>query len=349
MVSTAIYKNESLTQRLEESEEELAALRLQLVTIRDLYEKERSQNNTHRQKMQQLQNALSELEKQPRLDGRVEELQQHNKQLERVIQFLRERSEEAQLEVKQLREEFQASQQQVITLEKDKEELKQRLVQEEQLRQEHIQTLDSLQGEVVNLRQMQHQLEGSLSAAKEVNEEKEQALRMAQQHLGKKMKEVASLTDKNEEAHNNLVILQRDLADLQTRLAVTQQNIELQTQREKYLQDQLKNGSQNLELQVKKWEEKYFHIHEKWQETELRNRAFKALEERHHQAQALLANLAAVIAAPVLPSLGKEPVPHPVEEQRVSPAYPLTHPKEEKPTFFENQPHVIRYKQTLFD
>lgn len=349
--------NQSLLQamqRVTEKEEELTALKQQLVSLRGLYEKGREQNESHKRTISQLSQALqikenqladqekresnllemnakqSELEAliakeqetllalkedNEKLQITLTENQQHSKQLERVIQFLRERGEEANLETQHLREEFETSQQKVELLSQQYE------------------------------------------SSKTANEKNEQELKMAQQHLGKKMKEAILMAEKNDELHHQLLTLQREYADAQTKTAALQQSMELHQHREKYLQEQLVSTSQSAESQVKKWEEKYFQVYEKWQETEVRNRAMKTLEDKLLQVQGLASNLMALFNAPLIQHTVKPaatqqamdfqaPIPHEHPSSKSINHHPA---KEEKSSIFENPAPPIRYKQNLFD
>ncbi len=57
------------------------------------------------------------------------------------------------------------------------------------------------------------------------------------------------------------------------------------------MQEQLHDALKATESQVAKWEEKYFHMYDNWQESEARIRELKKFEEKHHQMQNLLSNL----------------------------------------------------------
>jgi hypothetical protein len=72
------------------------------------------------------------------------------------------------------------------------------------------------------------------------------------------------------------------------------------------LQEQLNEVLRSFDSQIHKWEEKYFHIYEKWQESEMRNHSLKKLEEKHAQMQSMLASLGTFIAPPPLPSIPDE-------------------------------------------
>lgn len=291
-------------QRAKEAEEELAALKKQIITMRGLYDKERELNDQHKKIISQLSqqakanNRIPEVKRfdqEKELQNKLTESQQHGKQLERVIQFLRERAEESHLEAKQLREEFQAKCALTDTLKKQ-------------------------------------------------FDENEQELKMAQQQLGKKMKEVTLLSEKNEE-------LYKALDEQQTQYANLEQEHSSLMFRERQLQEQLQNSSQVTEAQIKKWEEKYQQAYDKWQEAETQVRHFKSMEEKYQQASAALANLSSILGPHSASAAASvKNVFHHLEEPRTQPAPPVepiqTHAISSKNDL--NAPQM-RFKQSLFD
>ena len=56
------------------------------------------------------------------------------------------------------------------------------------------------------------------------------------------------------------------------------------------MQDQLHESLKGNESQIIKWEEKYFQMYDKWQESENRIRELNKFEEKHLQMQNLFAN-----------------------------------------------------------
>lgn len=264
-------------------EEELAALKKQMIALRDLYEQQKRFNIEHKnqgsEEKLKTENAL--------LQSSLTDISQHNKQLERVVQFLRERAEESHLEAKQLREEFQAN-------------------------RELVETLTSQ------------------------SEAHDQELKMAQQHLGKKMREAAELSDKNENLTQQIQQLQKELTESQNFAIASQQKLNILQMREKNFQDQLLHREQDMEQLNKSWEEKYSQLHEKWQASESDFKHFKSLEEKYFQIQNAITNLNALFGS--LQSKSS------FDDQRHS--IKLV---EAIQANTENNVTPIRYKQTLFD
>lgn len=122
-------------------------------------------------------------------------------------------------------------------------------------------------------------------------EEHESRLKTAQQHLAKKMKEAALLSEQVDKQHVLLLELQQQYELAKTQAGHLQNNIEMYQKQEKKLQEQLHDALKATESQVAKWEEKYFKMYDKWQESEAAIRELKKFEEKHHQMQSLLTNL----------------------------------------------------------
>lgn len=122
-------------------------------------------------------------------------------------------------------------------------------------------------------------------------EECETRLKVAQQHLAKKVKEAALLGEKLEEERTNLTNFAQTIEFQKTQLAQLQASADMYQRQEKRLQDQLHEALKGTETQIVKWEEKYFRMYDKWQESENRIRDLKKFEEKHMQMQSLLANL----------------------------------------------------------
>lgn len=122
-------------------------------------------------------------------------------------------------------------------------------------------------------------------------DESETRLKVAQQHLAKKVKESALLTERVEEQQNSLAEMAQTLDQQKTQIVQLQASVDLYQRQEKRLQEQLHDALKGTESQVAKWEEKYFRMYDKWQESENKIRELKKFEEKHLQMQHLFANL----------------------------------------------------------
>lgn len=157
--------------------------------------------------------------------------------------------------------------------------------------------------EFVEQLQVLHQEKGLIESERDqfkmLLDESETRLKMAQQHLAKKVKESALLSEKIEEQQSDLADIAYKIEDQKTQIAQLQASVDLYQKQEKRLQDQLHEALKGTESQIVKWEEKYFRMYDKWQESENRVRELKAFEEKHIQMQNMLANFGKFMGGPI--------------------------------------------------
>lgn len=163
------------------------------------------------------------------------------------------------------------------------------LLQENCIKQEGqitdlLQQLQELQEELKNAQTDRDQLKILL-------DESETRLKVAQQHLAKKVKESALLSERVEEQQNSLGEMSQLMDQQKTQIVQLQASVDLYQRQEKRLQDQLHDALKGTESQAAKWEEKYFRMYDKWQESENKIRELRKFEEKHLQMQHLLSNL----------------------------------------------------------
>jgi hypothetical protein len=86
-----------------------------------------------------------------------------------------------------------------------------------------------------------------------------------------------------------------------------------QHEKEREFQNLLNETIKSCDAKVSKWEEKYFHLYNKWQAQESCLKDYQKLEERYNQMQTLLSNLGNFIGNPLAagaqgtPPLGVRP------------------------------------------
>jgi hypothetical protein len=121
--------------------------------------------------------------------------------------------------------------------------------------------------------------------------EKESHLKVAQQHLAKKVKEFAILDQKYNEQQIEMQKCVEIIQDQKIEMAQLRESMDFFQSQEQHLQEELRQLLKGNENQAMKWEEKYFHMYDKWQESENQIRELKKFEEKHLQMQSLLSNL----------------------------------------------------------
>jgi chromosome segregation ATPase len=142
-------------------------------------------------------------------------------------------------------------------------------------------------------------LQEALLQVKNAQEDSEARLKIAHQHLAKKVKEAAMLNDNVQSHQEQLLELQAQFNQARLKIAEMQQTLDAHVQQEGRLQEQIQQSSRSMEALTSRWEEKYFKIYEKWQEGEVRIREMKKLEEKYSQMQSLLSNISGVFGMPV--------------------------------------------------
>lgn len=219
---------------------------------------------------------------------------QRNEQFERVIQHLRERMEESKLEAKTLRDELESvySRQAGVDFSLENQDRYEQLhLENKQLAAKLEETLNARIAAENELNQERQKLQ---EREKALLEESESHLRIAQQHLAKKVKEATILSERESE-------LRREHEELKQASEITKTRVfELQG----FLEG-LRDGIKSAEMQAVKWEEKYFGLYHKLQESEIRCRELKKIEEKFIHIQKVLFSLGSFIEArpPELQSL----------------------------------------------
>lgn len=141
------------------------------------------------------------------------------------------------------------------------------------------------------LREERSSFEAERNQFKNLLDETETRLKMAQQHLAKKVKEVTLLNERTEEQQMALSNLAQTFEQQKTQIVQLQANVDIYQRQEQRFQEQLRDALKGNDAQVSKWEEKYFSMYDKWQQSENTIRELRKFEEKHHQVQNLLANL----------------------------------------------------------
>jgi chromosome segregation ATPase len=219
---------------------------------------------------------------------------QESQELQKKIKILDERFNEQELvqdKYEQLKDEWKQLSERLEEAIEIRSQLENHLTELESLTShQEAQLQESIQ-QLQGIHQEKHTLEAERDQIKTLLEESEMRLKVAQQHLAKKVKEGALLSEKVEEQQAHLADFLQNLEHQKTQITQLQASVELYQRQEKRLQEQLHDALKGTESQVAKWEEKYFRMYDKWQESENKIRELKKFEEKHQQVQSLLANL----------------------------------------------------------
>ena len=182
-------------------------------------------------------------------------------------------------------------------------------------------------------------------------EDSEDRIKVAQQHLAKKVKEATVFNERLEESRNQITDAQAVINNFKAKIKDLQDQLQRQDTQEKSLQELLNQSIKSAESQVGKWEEKYFKMHEKWQKSDKRNKDLEKLEEKYHKMQSLLSNLGNYVSSPLTELAAKDSISTVTDQPLVTAEMPAmaaanTSPYEtETPELFK-EPNKV--KNTLF-
>ena len=312
-------------------EEENASLQEQLLTLKNLLlqtkegaSQGKEEHDLLLEKLRTTEDKCARLEKENakftsltqeklQLHRVLDDNKRHTEQLERVIQFLREKAEGAHLETRQLRNDFFTSQETIATLNQQVDLLKSEAITKELEFRAKLETVSRVEIEKQQLVQDKRVLENEIATLKATHHEQEMRIKIAQQHLAKKVKETTQMSEKLEEQKIQLIELQNSMVHTKTKNEELSQNMEQQLLQDRRMQEQVKESAKSAEAQVSKWEEKYFALCEKWQETESRNKDLRSFEEKYLQLQNSINNLSTLTS-----SLFGQPKPSPFAVEQVS-------------------------------
>ena len=227
-------------------------------------------------------------------ENELAETCQQRQDLQNRIQNLDERVREKdyiQDKYEQLKDEWKQMSERLEEADEMRAQMEQHLIELEAIATNQESQLQEFDKQLQLLYQEKQTLETDRDQLKILLDESETRLKVAQQHLAKKVKESALLAGKVEEQQASLVDFAQNVENQKTMLVQLQASLDIYQKQEKCLQDQLHSALKGTESQVTKWEEKYFRMYDKWQESENRIRELKKFEEKHHQMQSLIANL----------------------------------------------------------
>lgn len=147
---------------------------------------------------------------------------------------------------------------------------------------------------------LSHRFQELTTHSKSQIEDLETRLRIAQQHLAKRVREGTILNEKYEEQRAKILELQSQLSESKLKALDLQNTLEVELQHQKRLQEKLTESLNLTESKLEKWEQKYFLLHEQWQDAEEDNRKLKRIEIKFNEMQTLLSQLGKVIGQPMI-------------------------------------------------
>lgn len=224
-----------------------------------------------------------------------------------VVQNLQEfkqeksKSEEAYLKrMEQLEKELAEANQERQLISRELLDLKKKDAEQQQEIDAKKQQLASLGEELSKQNIAGNEVKERLNFLEANKEEAETALRMAQQHLAKKMRETTVVAEENEELKQQIRSLQNELDIHKLKVEEYQNAIDLEQQNQRRLHDQYQEGLKAFEVHTLKWEEKYFGMQQQWQEADARLREYKNFEEKYQKMHSILNHLSNLLGKPIV-------------------------------------------------
>lgn len=294
--------------------------------------KELEESQQHAQQLERVIRFLRERQEEAQLEtnqfrDEFQKSQVHMNEQTEVLKAAEKRSQELELALEQekgarndVSEELQTLYSQFETLKKMLAEANEKLSLKSNQEAEKNEIISTLTSERARLETALNQMTDSFQSAQSAFDEVEARLKMAQQHLAKKVKETSDLNDRIHSQDLILQDLQNQLNLSRARIAEQQQIMETQFQQEKRLQDQLIEASKSAESIVTKWEEKYFKVYEKWQDNELKLKDLKKVEEKFVQMQNILSNIGGLFGPPLHHKASVNSFPSKEEERDILPS-----------------------------
>lgn len=324
----------------------------QMVTgsLQEFKEERRKKEEQDHQRIIALEAEIAQ-ERSMKSDG-FHTLEEREKTLEFIRAQLESKQKEADDTFKKLQEQLIAHQELVQFT----EELKVKMQKAEDLRRQAQDALsqresqvESLNAQVANLARSLSDQEETAQQAMSERTEQESRLRVAQQHLAKKVRESTLLAEKNEEIRLKAAELEASLENAKNKQLELQTALDSEANHQKRLQEQYHETLKSHESQTARWEARYLEIHQRCQDLESRNRELRYLEERFNKMQQAISQLSAIVGSPHPLTIQESEIYPPPKEiadmQMAPPAAPCV---TIQPSLFEAQTAQPRFKESLF-
>jgi chromosome segregation ATPase len=333
---------------LQNGEKEIELLKAMMMkTVHEFKEERLVENEHYHQQIEDLTAQTSTKQKE------IEDLQELFHEKEQSIRHLTLDLEEKSSSLHQLSNDLQIKNTAHFELTKFTEDLQAKMIQAEALREQNSESLkkkeeliEHLSSQVASLSKSLADREEAFQNIEEERHEHETCLRASQAHLAKKVRETAHLAEKYEEAQDRTRQLEKEKESSDKKLLEIQALLDAEHQHKLKVQEQHQENLKTVEAQSAKWEEKYFNLHDKWQEVEGKNRELKRLEERFSKMQIAFSHFNQLFASPYsMPQAEEIPIKNFAEKETV--------PTQEKsaafqPSLFQSPKGPSRFKETLF-
>lgn len=274
-------------------QEELDALKVKLKGSQTDYDSElvslKSQQNSLKESFKKIQLENQFLKEELQKKEQEDPLREISSNLHIPILFketekLQDKYELLKEEWKQLSDELEEITELKNAAELKKQELSSLLVMQEK-QSKHWEE------EATHYKQRCETLENEKQKTQLLFEESENNLKTAQQHLAKKVKENTLQSEHIEELQNRIVEFIQTIESQKVQITQLQVGVDMYQKQEARLHEQLHEALKGTDSKIVKWEDKYFQMHEKWQQSERHLIELKKIEEKYHQVKRFLNTL----------------------------------------------------------
>ena len=265
-------------------QEEISALQGQLISIRKTLKHHQEEFRETLKKLQQQPPVEGELVSQPHIEALAMQQLQSDKR------FLEDKYEELKEEWQSLVEKYEEASEMRHLAEQEAHRVKKTA---DAMRA----SLEEQTSRLADREEERQHLESSLKTQEKLVLEMDAQLKLAQQHLAKKLKETTLLSEQLEQKNISLTHLQEDFDSIRQQVWQLQIALEQVQLQEKRAQELLQDSAKTHEVQLARWEEKYFQMCEKWQESEANLRELKKFEEKYRQTQAMILQLGTLMGS----------------------------------------------------
>jgi len=202
--------------------------------------------------------------------------------------YMQEHVKELNEEIKKKDKSLEEFREKMHRMELDKLEFEKKIEAEREKHKNYEWEIQEQEESLFSFAEQIKTMQAKLKTAEESCILKDASVIEAQQQFAKKAREVAKLSEINEEQAGLIAKLQNEVMEAKIKTDEAHGTLESKTEQFKAMQHQITVA-----------EQKYFQVQEKLLEIESQNRELRKIEEKHQQTQALLASLGAVVGSPI--------------------------------------------------
>ncbi len=158
--------------------------------------------------------------------------------------------------------------------------------------------LDELTHQLSEIKRTHNTFQDELANVQRALEVRDAELQMAQQHLAKKVKDSARLSERAEEAERRANEMEQMRDEARKRLISLESDIENDRRRQSEQETRWQQRINEAETKWKHWEKEHSRTFQQWQQAEESNKQLRELEVKYNQVSTMFANLGQMFSPP---------------------------------------------------